>query len=55
MFTHRVTQNVRTQFKKQFISLSVAKQQSNAASVNYKQVQIDYKPIRKVLVANRGK
>ncbi|KAI5731466.1 hypothetical protein M8J77_010414 [Diaphorina citri] len=46
MNSSRVTQSVRTQFKKQFISWSLARQ-SYATKV-------EYKPIRSVLVANRG-
>lgn len=54
MITHGITKNIRAQMKKQFICLSLARHQSNATNVNYKQVQVDYKPIRSVLVANRG-
>lgn len=54
MITRGVTSHIRSQVKKQFIYLSLARQQSNTANVNYKQVQVDYKPIRSVLVANRG-
>lgn len=53
MITHGVTNAVRSRLKRQFISFSLARHQSTIAKA--KQVQVDYKPIRSVLVANRGK
>ncbi|KAK7604491.1 hypothetical protein V9T40_005677 [Parthenolecanium corni] len=52
MITHGVTNAVRSRLKRQFISFSLARHQSTIAKA--KQVQVDYKPIRSVLVANRG-
>ncbi|XP_065209126.1 pyruvate carboxylase, mitochondrial-like [Planococcus citri] len=56
MITRGITSQIRSEVKKRFIYLSLARQLSNTANVNNNQTHVDYsyKPIRSVLVANRG-